>query len=69
MIEYKIGDNVIFIWNNTKFPGVINRIKDDCIYFVEFPHDSLAGMIDIIRPIHKEYLIPNIVEQKIMITI
>jgi len=72
MFNFKIGDNVIFKWNNSIFFGIINGIKDNCVYFVEFPPNSPAGMYDIIRPIHKEYLIPNelhIIEKKIIIKI
>jgi hypothetical protein len=71
---FKIGQQIIFIWNYSSYPGIIRGHKDASVYIVEFPEDSYAGSYERYRDIHKAFLRlsdleNNIIDKKIIIKI
>ena len=61
-MKYQAGEQVYFIWNYNKFPGIILQyVKTtmDNIYLVQFPPNSLAGSQMNPREIAECYLTKN----------
>jgi len=61
-MSFKVNDRVIFRWNNSEYPCIIEEISDFIIiyntrlYIVKFPENSYAGSLENPRKILGAYL-------------